>query len=168
MFNTDWREKENKILNEAGVINFYNRGVFSNFERAQSARSRIVENIELVKIYCRPSDVFGLPICLMRHLILVFTNFQYMKIKNEGQYLILINILPDYLFSKHRRVQRRPITALVSISARGHFCYSWGPFHQTYQLQIWSSLPWKRGKQLQIRSYSVSQNGGLADEAHVT
>ena len=45
---------------------------------------------------------------------------------------------------------------------------SGGPFHQTYQLQIWSSLPWKRGKQLQIRRYSVSQNGGLADEAHVT
>ena len=46
--------------------------------------------------------------------------------------------------------------------------YPRGPFHQTYQLQIWSSLPWKRGKQLQIRRYSVSQNGGLADEAHVT
>ena len=49
-------------------MNFHHRGNFSNFERARSAGSRIAENIEVVNIiYCRPSDVFGLPyvLCIM-------------------------------------------------------------------------------------------------------
>ena len=33
-------------------------------ERARRARSRIAENIEVVKIYCRPSEVFDLLIAL--------------------------------------------------------------------------------------------------------
>ena len=37
---------------------------------------------------------------------------------------MLISILLNYLFTKHSSVQRGPITALVSILARVHFCYT--------------------------------------------
>ena len=48
-------------------------------------------------MYCRPSDVgIWFTVCLMRHLILVFTNFYYMKLTSKGKYLILISILSDY------------------------------------------------------------------------
>ena len=61
--------------------------VFSNFERARRARSRIAENIEFVKICCQPSEAFGLPICLCVSFNSVFTNFHYRKLKNKHQYL---------------------------------------------------------------------------------
>ena len=62
-------------------INFHDRGVFSNFERARKARAKIDENIEVVKVFCRQSGVFGFTVCLMRYLILVLTNFHYIKLK---------------------------------------------------------------------------------------
>ena len=34
----------------------------------------------------------------MRHLVLVFTNFHYKKLRNKGQYLILMSTLSDYIF----------------------------------------------------------------------
>ena len=76
---------QNAVDNTGDVpvyLNFHGRGVFGIFERAQSARSRIAEHIEILKIVCRPSEVgIWFTACLMRHLISVFTNFRYKQLK---------------------------------------------------------------------------------------
>ena len=35
-----------------------------------------------------------------------------------------------------------------------------GPFHQTYQLQIWSSLPWKRVNNSKLEATPFHKTGG--------
>ena len=51
------------ILNQAAVNIFFTTEVFSGISNEH-------ENIDDVKIYCRPSNVFGLPMSLMSHFIL--------------------------------------------------------------------------------------------------
>ena len=42
----------------------------------------MAENIEVVKMYCQPSEALDLvTVCLMGHLILVFNTFHYIKLK---------------------------------------------------------------------------------------
>ena len=45
-------------------MNFHDRGVFSNFERARRARSKIAKNIDAMKLYCRPSEILDLSFVL--------------------------------------------------------------------------------------------------------
>ena len=51
-------------------MNCHDRGVFSNFEQARSARSRIDENIEVVIFFLPAEWGICFTVCLMRHLIL--------------------------------------------------------------------------------------------------
>ena len=44
--------------------------------------------------YLRQRDIWS----NRRHLILIFTNFSHMRLKNQGHYLIVTCILSDYLF----------------------------------------------------------------------
>ena len=78
-----------------------------------------------MKINFRSSEVLVLPQAVgMRHFILVFTYISYINLKeNDDHFLISISILLDY-FTELRRFQRGSITALVSISARVHLCYT--------------------------------------------
>ena len=90
------------------------------FSNETEPRSKHPESTDVWKFYSPAERGIVFTACRMRLLVLLFTYFHYIKLNNH-QFLILISILSDYLFTKHRRVQRGPITTLVSISARGSF-----------------------------------------------
>ena len=100
------------------------RGAFWNFRPRLPSRGRkFLKAQRSGRLIHRPSEVgIVFTACLMRHLILVFTKFHNTyKVENVGQFLILISISSDYLFTKHKIFQRGPIIALVNILARGQF-----------------------------------------------
>ena len=58
---------------------------------------------------------------------LAIAELQYVhkNLKNKGEFLILISIFSDYIFTKLRRVEQGLIALVrlvVSVSARGQFC----------------------------------------------
>ena len=117
------------------TLNLSDRGEFRKF---RTRRSRGLDGLffigEAWKVYSllerpgrfilySPADwsiIFT--VCHIRHLILVFTNYHYIKLKIKTIFSTFSSILSEYLFTNRRSFQRGPITVLLSISARGQFC----------------------------------------------